>query len=182
MKQISLAIAVMATVVLSSCNNSETSSTMASDSKDSTGNSMDQQNLEKNRSMYTAIQKGDSATIRSMIADDAVDHQSPNGQEVKGVDSITHMLSDIHNHVKDMKFDVVADAIKGDYIFAMVDMKGTATDNTMGMPAGSKMDGKTVDVVKVKDGKMVEHWGFMDWQDVMKMSSQPPMNSAPKKK
>lgn len=182
MNQMKLAIALMATLVFYACNNSETSSSMGSGSKDSTTNSMDEQNLQKNRSIYTAIQTGDSATIRSLIADDAVDHQGPNGTDVKGAAEITHMLIDFHNHVKGMKFDVVSDAIKGDYIFAMVDMKGTATDNTMGMPAGSSMDGRSVDVVKIKDGKMVEHWGFLNWQDVMKMSSQPPMHSAPKQK
>jgi predicted SnoaL-like aldol condensation-catalyzing enzyme len=81
-----------------------------------------------------------------------------------------------------MKFNIVSDAIKGDYIFAMVDVQGTAMDNTMGMQAGKDVGGRSVDVVKIKDGKMVEHWGFMNMQDVTKMSSQPAMNSAPKKK
>ena len=63
-----------------------------------------------------------------------------------------------------------------------VNVKGTAVDNTMGMTAGSSMDSKQVDVVKVKDGKMVEHWGFLDWQDVMKMGQQPTMDSSGKMK
>jgi ketosteroid isomerase-like protein len=182
MKQMKLAIALMATLVFYACNNSETSSSMGSGSKDSTTNSMDEQNLQKNRSIYTAIQTGDSATIRSLIADDAVDHQGPNGGDVKGGAEITRMLADAHNHVKGMKFNIVSDAIKGDYIFAMVDVQGTAMDNTMGMQAGKDVGGRSVDVVKIKDGKMVEHWGFMNMQDVTKMSSQPAMNSAPKKK
>jgi hypothetical protein len=39
-----------------------------------------------------------------------------------------------------------------------------------------------VEVVKVKECKMVEHRGFMNMQDVMKISYKPPMISAPKKK
>jgi len=182
MKKINLAIAVLAALSFYSCNNSGSSSTMVGGSKDSSSNTVEQQNLEKNRSMYTAILKGDSATIRSLVADDAVDHQSPNGQEVKGGDNIAHMLTDIHNHIKGMKFNVIADAAKDDYVFAMIDMEGTAADNTMGMPAGSNMGGKNVDVVKIKDGKMVEHWGFLDWSDAMKMASQPQMKAPDKKK
>ena len=153
MKKIYLPVALGLLVAFTSCNNSGTTSA-TSNSKDSSG-SMEEQNLEKNRSVYKAIETGDSATIRNLIADDAVDHQGPNGTEVKGGATITHMLTDMHNHVKDLKFDVISDAAKDDYIFSMVKMTGTATDNTMGMQAGSKMDGKSVDVIKVKDGKMV---------------------------
>jgi len=181
MKKIYLPIAVVTILALHSCNNSGSSS-MTSGSKDSSATSMEQQNLEKNRSVYKAIETGDSATIRSLIADDAVDHQGPHGNEIKGGAAITHWLTDMHNHVKDLKFDIVADAAKGDYIFAMVDMKGTAADNSMGAPAGSNMGGKSVDVVKVKDGKMVEHWGFLDWQDVMKMGQPSSMDSTGKMK
>ena len=180
MKKFCLPVAVIAAFVCYSCNNSG-SSTVA-DSKDSSATAMDEQNLEKNRSIYKAIETGDSATIRSLIADDAVDHQGPNGTDIKGAAAITHWLTDMHNHIKDLKFDITSDAIKGDYIFAMVQAKGTAADNSMGMPAGSDMGGKSVDVVKIKDGKMVEHWGFLDWQDVMKMASHPPADSAGKKK
>jgi predicted ester cyclase len=181
MKHISLSIAVLAGLSLASCNNSG-SATANDTAKDSTtAVSTEQQNLDKNRSVYKAIETGDSATIRSLIADDAVDHQGPNGQDLKGGDAITHMLTDMHNHVKDLKFDITSDAAKGDYIFAMVQMSGTAVDNSMGMTPGAKVDGKSVDVVKVKDGKMVEHWGFMDWQDVMKMG-QKPMNDKEGKK
>lgn len=181
MKKFCLPVAVMAAFVFYSCNNSG-SSTAAESTKDSSATAMDEQNLEKNRSIYKAIETGDSATIRSLIADDAVDHQGPNGTEIKGGAAITHWLADMHNHIKDLNFDIISDAVKGDYIFAMVQAKGTASDNSMGMPAGSDMGGKSVDVVKIKDGKMVEHWGFLDWQDVMKMGSHPPADSSGKKK
>jgi len=63
-----------------------------------------------------------------------------------------------------------------------VNVTGTANDNSMGMTAGNKMDDKSVDVVKIKDGKMVEHWGFLDWQDVMKMGQPSSMDSTGKMK
>ena len=182
MKKINLAIAVIAALAFYSCKDSGTSSTTVSSNKDSSATSTDEQNVQKATGMYTAIQSGDSATIRSFIADDAVDHQSPNGQDVKGAGAITHMLTDIHNHIKGMKFNVVSAAAKGDYVFTMVDMEGAANDNTMGMAAGSDLAGRSVDVVKMKDGKMTEHWGFMNWPDAMKMASKPPMNEPAKKK
>lgn len=180
MKKMYLPLAAMLIFVFTACNNPGTSSS-AGNTKDSAMSSTEQQNLEKNRSMYKAIQAGDSATIKSLVADDAVDHQGPGGHDLKG-NEIVHMLTDMHNHVKGMSFDIVSDAAKGDYVFSMVNVKGTATDNSMGMTAGTSMDSKQVDVVKVKDGKMVEHWGFLDWADVMKMGQQPMMDSTGKMK
>ena len=186
MKMLVSTLAIGAAVVFASCNNSAPSaSTSNTDSSSTmsqnTTNNTEEQNLAKSRSVYKAIESGDSATIRSLIADDAVDHQGPNGTDLKGGANITHMLTDMHNHVKDMRFDVVSDAARGDYVFTMVDIKGTTTDNTMGMPSGAKMDGRSVDVVKIKDGKMVEHWGFLDPADVMKMQQHPMDNSKMKK-
>jgi ketosteroid isomerase-like protein len=176
MKHIGLPIAVCLFTILTACNNSGTTASTNNNSADSSG-SMEEQNLAKNRSVYKAIETGDSATIRGLIADDAVDHQGPNGTEIKGGDNIAHMLADIHNHMKDLSFDIISDAAKGDYIFAMVRMKGEATDNMFGMKPGTKMDSKSADVVKVKDGKMVEHWGFVDPASMM-----PPMDTTKMKK
>lgn len=180
MKKFFLPLATILAFTIFACNNPGSPS-VDTTSKNSSSDSTLQQNLEKNRSVYKAIENGDSATIKSLISDDAVDHQGPNGHELKG-DEIVHMLTDMHNHVKGLSFDIVTDAARGDYVFTMLNVKGTATDNTMGMKPGSSMDSKQVDVIKIKDGKMVEHWGFLDWQDVMKMGQPPMMDSTGKKK
>lgn len=139
-----------------------------------------QKNLDANTRVMKAIETGDSATIDSLIADDAVDHMGPNGQEIKGGSNIKRMLVDMHNHVKDLKFDIISEAANGDYVFTFSNISGTMLDSSMGMPAGTKMDEKNVDVVKVKDGKMTEHWGFVDPAAMMKhmqeMPAMPPMD------
>lgn len=160
MKKLLFAATLMLCLFIS-CNDSSTTST--------TDNS-NEKNLENNRKVMKAIETGDSATINGLIADDAVDHQGSNNMDIKGGDSVRHWLADLHNHMKDLKFDVITDAANNDYIFTLSTFKGTCTDASMGMPAGTKMNQKTVDVVKVnKDGKMTEHWGFVDPKDMMSM-------------
>ena len=46
----------------------------------------------------------------------------------------------------------------------------------MGMKAGERYDISALEVSKFKDGKVVEHWSFMQPSDMMKMMSamQPP--------
>ncbi len=167
MKKLILVAAVLC--CFASCKDSTTTST--------TDNSQNEKNLENNKKVYKAIETGDAATIDSLIAGDAVDHQGPNGMDIKGTDSVRHMLADMHNHVKDFKLEVIADAANGDYIFAMAHISGTMSDASMGMPAGSKMDEKGVDVVKLKDGKMIEHWGFVDPNEMMKHMKEMPMDN-----
>lgn len=157
MKKMFLSAGILALIF--SCNN-------ASNTGD-TQQSRDEKNLDNNKKVYTAIETGNTAAIDSLIADDAVDHDGPDGREIKGKDSILHMLGDIHNHVKNIKLDVTASAAKGDYIFTMVHVTGSI-DSSVGVPA-RKIDENGVDVVKLNNAdKMIDHWGFTDDQQVMK--------------
>jgi len=145
---------------LISCNDSGTSGS---------DNSQNAKNLENNRKVVKAIETGDAAVIDSFITSDAIDHQGPNGTDVKGTDSVRHMLIEMHNHVSDLKFDIIADAANGDKIFCLSTMTGTLKDGSWGLPAGTKLNEKGVDIIQFnKDGKMTEHWGFVDPNTMMK--------------
>jgi hypothetical protein len=51
----------------------------------------------------------------------------------------------------------------------MVHMTGTTNKPVWGMPAGHKMDGRSIDVIKVSNGKMTDHWTYMEMAELMKM-------------
>lgn len=164
MKQLLIAAATVLCCSLLSCQNAP---------NNTTANDQGEKNKMAIRDVYQGIQTGD-VTKLSAIADDAVDHSGPNGQEIKGGENIKKMLTDMHNHIKDLKMEIVADAVDGDYVFTWCRMTGTAIDSSMGMKPGMVMDSKSVDVVKFKDGKATDHWGYMDMQDMMKMMPPPP--------
>jgi len=131
-------------------------------------NSVIETNLANNQKVYKAFETGDRAVLDSFISNEAVDHSGPNGTTISSGDSIKTMLADMHNHVKDLSFTIISAAANEEYIFTYSQMKGTATDSAWGMAPGTKIDQKAVDVVRVKDGKMVEHWGFVDQNEMMK--------------
>jgi predicted SnoaL-like aldol condensation-catalyzing enzyme len=133
--------------------------------------SQNDENLAHNKEIYKAIETGDMSKIKDYIDKDAIDHGGgANGRDVQGGDSIIAMLSTIHNSFTDLKMDVVADAAKGDYVFTLVHLTGTTTANPgMGFPPNKKMDSKSVDVVKMKNGKAIEHWQFVDPNEMMAM-------------
>ena len=159
-----------------SCKNATTTDT------GTTSNPQDK-NLENNNMVYKAIETGDMKPVDSLFANDVVDHQGPGGKDISGKNNVMTMLGDIHNHVKDLKLDVITSAANGDYIFSLVHVTGTPSDSSMGMP-GTKIDEREVDVVKLKDGKAAEHWGFADDAEVSKrmMEMQSKMSEMGKKK
>jgi predicted SnoaL-like aldol condensation-catalyzing enzyme len=160
MKKILSGLSV-AVFFLISCNNPASTTAPGSTS------SQNETNIANNLKIYKAIETGDVSSIDTLIASDAVDHEGPNGTEIKGRDSIVKMLGDMHNHIKDIKADVVTSAGNGDYVFTLVHFTGTAIDSSMGM-AGKSIDERGVDVVKFKNNKMTEHWGFTDDAQVNK--------------
>ena len=165
MKRLILSAAILSLAV--SCNNPSSTTATNGDA-----NTQQEKNIANGKKVYTAIETGNTSPIDSLVANDMVDHDGPGGTEVKGKDSVVHMLADIHNHFKNMKFDIISSAANGDYVFTLVHMTGTTTDSSMGMP-GMSMDQKGVDVVKFNnDNKAVEHWGFTEDNEMAKQMMQ----------
>jgi predicted ester cyclase len=132
-----------------------------------TNNGGNNENLSASRDIMKGIETGDSSKLTS-IAPDAVDHAGSMG-EVHSGDSIKASLREMHNHVRDLKIDIMGDAANGDYTYTWSKMSGTALDSLMGFPAGQPFSVRSVDIIKFQNGKAVEHWAFVDQQDLMAM-------------
>lgn len=123
---------------------------------------------------------GDVNQLDKYIAEDAVDHAMDTAVTKKpGLAGIKEYFNYSHRVFPDMKTTVHSVAVSGDTVFAYFTGTGTTTEPYMGMPANSKIVYNGVDIVRFKGDKMVEHWGFMDVNDVGKMMQ---MMSAPKGK
>src|SRR5690348_7935104 len=74
-------------------------------------NSQQEKNRQANRDLIKGIETGDTSKF-GIIADDAVDHAGPGG-ELRGAAAIRSVLTDMHNHVTDLKFEIKDDAVHG---------------------------------------------------------------------
>jgi predicted SnoaL-like aldol condensation-catalyzing enzyme len=133
-------------------------------------NSGNDNNISTSRDIFKGIEAGDTTKLSS-IAADAVDHAGPYG-DVTGADSIKGMLAQIHNHIKDLKIEILNDATSGDYVYVWNKWTGTALDSSMGFSPNQPFNTSGVDIIKFRDGKAVEHWGFVDQKDVIAMRAQ----------
>lgn len=133
-----------------------------------------QKMMDANSKVMKAIETGDKATIENHIAADAIDHGgNPDGSDMTGTEVI-NMLSNVHNDIDNLKMEIIQQAANDDHVFSLVRMTGTTNKPVWGMPSNFKMDMKSIDMLKMKDGKMVEHWSFMEPAEMMKMMPPPP--------
>src|ERR1700694_827514 len=107
--------------------------------------------------------------MNDFVSPDIVDH-TPMG-DVRGLDSVKKMLAEIHNHVPDVKMELISDASNANYHFSLIKMTGTVKDNFMGMPANTTITDTSVGVEKIVSGKVTDHWRFASPSQVMKMMS-----------
>lgn len=143
--------------------------TATNDTTANHSNAQQQEMLQANREVQRAIETGDSLTLRKYITADAVDHGGgPNGADVKG-DELMSTLNSAHSGINNLKFETLEEAATDDHVFSLVRMTGTTNKPIWGMPANFKIDSRSIDLLKMKDGKITDHWNFMEPAEMMKM-------------
>jgi predicted ester cyclase len=106
---------------------------------------------------------GDGAVVDAVCSPDLVDHQF--GLAGSGAEAINHVkaaIADVHRAVPDVSFSIEDSAQQGDTIWVRVRARGTATGPFFGPPSGRPVDFTVLDVARVVDGRIVEHWGVPD--------------------
>ena len=106
---------------------------------------------------------GDGAIVDEVCAPDLVEHQF--GMAGVGADAIQHVkdaIRQVHAATPDMSFTIEDSVEHGDTIWVRVRARGTATGPFFGPPSGRPVDITVVDIARIVDGRIVEHWGVPD--------------------
>lgn len=129
------------------------------------------QHIEKVQAVANAFETGDTSKINELVAPDFIDHTDRGDM---GRDSLKAAILMMHKADSTLKFNTIR--AFGDDEYGMVWYKLTGTsDGTIGMPKGP-YSMNSIDMVRFKDGKAVEHWSFMELAELAKMMGgmQPP--------
>jgi steroid delta-isomerase-like uncharacterized protein len=137
--------------------------------------SVSEENKARTREFYEGINSRDYGVLDRLVADDFVDHEEvpgiPNTRE--GVrmffDTMHNAFSGFHINVE----DVIAE---GDKVVVRGTIQGTHTGDFLGIPASNKqVNVPVIDIIRVRDGKAIEHWGVTDMGALMaQMGVAPP--------
>jgi len=106
---------------------------------------------------------GGTAVVDELCAADLVEHQF--GMAGVGADANQHVkdaIRDVHAATPDISFTIEDSVEHGDTIWVRVRARGTATGPFFGPPSGRPIDITVVDIARIVDGRIVEHWGVPD--------------------
>ena len=119
------------------------------------------------RRFYDEVSAGDLGVIDRLVADDFVEHEEFPGLEPdkEGVKQFFAMFRSAFPDLRMQPHEMLAD---GDLISARVTVTGTHEGDFLGMPpSGSPIEVELFDMLRVRDGQLVEHWGVMDAMRMM---------------
>ncbi|MCB0792748.1 MAG: ester cyclase [Flavobacteriales bacterium] len=136
------------------------------------------------RKIFEMFNTGNTEGIEDLVAADFVDHQQPPEITTTGIQGARDVIAYFRSVMPDLHQEMIRTATNGDISFVHYHMSGTFTGPMGEMPPnGKKMDVMGVDVVRFADGKMVEHWGYIEEMKMMQqLGMMPPPDAAAKKK
>jgi steroid delta-isomerase-like uncharacterized protein len=107
------------------------------------------------------------ASFEELVADDIVDHEPIPGLP-SGKEGVRQFLQMMWSAFPDMTATIEDEAVEGDRVWSRTKFRGTHKGDFMGIPAtGQQVQVESIDVVRVRDGKAIEHWGVTDMAGLM---------------
>lgn len=106
---------------------------------------------------------GDDTVVDQICSPDLVEHQfGLSGTGAEAVQHVKDAIRDVHAAVPDISFTIEDSVETEETIWMRVRGTGTATGPFFGPPSGRQVDITVLDVARVVDGRIVEHWGVPD--------------------
>ena len=128
---------------------------------------------EQNKAIVTRVNKefiegGKTETVYELFSPDFINQTAPPGSP-QGPEAIIyffdHMLKPAFPDLKVVIHEQVAE---GDKVTTRKSFHATHKGEFFGVPASNKnVSMEVIDIIRLRDGKYVEHWGILDMQGLM---------------
>jgi len=120
------------------------------------------QNKELLRNFYSeAFNKHNVDAVGQFIATNVVSHSNP--PEAQGLEGVKQLLSMYFAAFPDLKVTIEDMIAEGDKVVARFTMTGTHKGEFMGIAAtGKKVTVTGIEILRIAEGKLVEHWEAFD--------------------
>lgn len=115
------------------------------------------------REYFEAFTNTDLAWMDERIAPDFVRHDPGLPFEVRGPEGVKRLNSVLLTAFPDIRLDVEDEIGEGDEVLARLTMRGTHSGEFMDIPpTGNEVEVPVLDLFRIADGRLVEHWAAMD--------------------
>ena len=118
------------------------------------------------RRVYELIATGNDARVEDVIDPEADDNERPSCHDLpkpKLIDTFRQFATEGHTAFPDTRIEVEDMISEGDKVTARVTMSGTHQGEFQGIaPTGNRVQVRAIDIFRIMNGKIVEHWGHGD--------------------
>ena len=108
--------------------------------------------------------KGELELIDELTVEDLVDHEEGLPGQPSGREGVKFFIGAMRDAFPDIKATTIEPTLAdGDLEAARVVLTGTHKGELMGVAAtGTPVEFESLDIIRVEDGKVAEHWGVTD--------------------
>ena len=120
------------------------------------------------RFIEEVMNKGNLDVIDEICAEDAVDHNAP-AELPPGPEGVKQMIAMYRNAFPDIHITIEDMVAEEDKVVARMCIRGTHRGELMGMaPTGKEIVVTSIEIDRIADGKVVEHWENFDELGMMR--------------
>ncbi len=116
------------------------------------------------RRVYEIVSMGDFERASEIVDQDAPDNELlPHDPPAKLIDTFKETFAEAREGFPDLSITVEDLMAEGDRVAARVVIRGTHRGEFQGIaPTGKRVEVKAMDMFRISNGKIVEHWGHAD--------------------
>jgi steroid delta-isomerase-like uncharacterized protein len=118
--------------------------------------------------------RGDFDLFEELFAEDFVDH-TPQPGTTPNKDGVRVLYTRLREAFPDFRPEIHWQSVDGDLVTTFKTYHGTHLGDFLGVPpTGKEIRFETVDAMRVRDGKITEHWGVANLYGLMQQLGQLP--------
>jgi len=120
------------------------------------------------RRFYAEVSAGNLDVFDELLADEFVDHEELPGDLPQDKNGVKQFFAMLRSAFPDMRMEVEDLIAEGDKVVARIALTATQRGEFMGVPpSGRGVDVQVIDVLRIRDGQAIEHWGIIDGMALM---------------
>ena len=123
---------------------------------------------------HEVIEQGNAASFRELLAEHFVNHSAPAGADKGPAGMWTTFQQVLRPAFPDLQVTIYEQVAEGELVTTRKTITGTHTGPLLGLaPTGRRVTIDVIDMVRVRHGQYVEHWGVNTLPAVLQQLAKP---------
>ncbi|SBS70445.1 ester cyclase [uncultured Microbacterium sp.] len=124
---------------------------------------MSEQTSVLERMLHEGFATGDTDIVDELCHPDLIEHQfGLSGVGAEAIAKVKRAIAEVHRGMPDLQFTIEDAAESGDVVWIRAEGTATNTGPFLGPPTGRAVRFTVIDIARIRDGRIVEHWGVPD--------------------